>query len=105
MADMPSVHLANGDNIAFIVGVTDGTANTALATLALNPFGVTGVLCIAVGEGVYVEDAGSARPLQSGVTATTIDIRSSATASAYIVMVIHLGGSKSRTVDHSAVTT
>jgi hypothetical protein len=105
MADHSSLHLANADNIAVIMGVTDGTADTALSTLALNPFKTTNVLCIPIGEGCYIEDDGSVRPRQSSTTATGIDVRSSATAKAYIVLVIHLGGGKAMTVDHSGTTT
>jgi hypothetical protein len=100
-----SFELANGQNIAVIYGVTDGSVDTALATLPPNPFPHTRVMVIPVGEGVYVENTTTNGPLFSGITTTTIDVRSSAAAKAFKVIVIALGAGTSLTRDHSAVTT
>ena len=106
---MLQMQLANSENIAVIVGVTDGdAANTALSTLAPNPhLGNRNVVVLVEGEGCYVEDDGTDRPRQSGVSAdgTTIDIRSSVTSAAFVAIVIALGPGDAHTVDHSAVTT
>ena len=105
---MLQAQLARSENIAFIMGVTDGSANTALATLCPNPhLGNRNVLVEVQGEGCYVEDDGTDRPRQSGVSAdgTTIDIRSSVTSAAFIAKVTALGPGNAHIVDHSAVTT
>lgn len=92
-------------NAEFVVGVTDDTANTALATLPPNPIKHEKCLAIAIGEGCYVEDAGTAKPFQTGVTATTVDVRSSATSARFILIVIDLSAFDFMEYDHSAVTT
>jgi hypothetical protein len=106
---MLQLHLARSENIAIIVGVTDsGGANLALGTLAPNPhLGNRNVVVLVEGEGCYVEDDGTDRPRQSGVSSdgTTIDIRSSVTSAAFVALVIALGPGEAHTVDHSAVTT
>ena len=100
------LQLANSENIAIAHGVTDGTANTALATLCPNPFlGNPNVMCIPVGEGVYIEDDGSVAPRISGVLGASIDVRSTLTGKYFVIIVIALGPGHAQTVDHSAVTT
>ena len=95
----------SGRNIAWVVGVTDDSANTALSTTPTNPFGHSRCVALAFGEGVYVEDDGSSRPWQSGVTADNIDVRASGTSAAFICLVIQCGGGESDTRDHSDTTT
>jgi len=98
--------VAGNLHLAVVVGVTDDSADTALATLAANPFGHDRVIPICVqGEGVYIEDAGSSRPLLSGIAATTIDVRSSVTSAAFFVVLADVSGRDLFEVDHSAVTT
>lgn len=92
-------------NVAVVHGVTDGSANTALATLPPNPWGNTQVFVMAFGEGVYVEDDGSLAPRQSGVLANTIDIRSSVVSAYFVAVVLQLTSGEGLVRDHSAVTT
>lgn len=99
------LQLARSENIAVVVGVTDGSANTNLSTKPPNPFGHVQVLAIPMGEGVYVEDDGSVRPRQSGVEATTIDVRSSTTSAAFVCLCVALGPGEALTRDHSGTTT
>ena len=94
-------------NWDIVVGVTtDGTANNALATLPPHKLGTDQCFALAFGEGVYVEDDGTRRPYQSGVTATTVDVRSSAAAksAAFIVILLPVTCELFH-YDHSAVTT
>ena len=99
------LQLANSENIAIVHGVTDGSADTSLSTPPANPFGHTEVMCIPIGEGVYIEDDGSKAPLISGVTASTIDIKSTLTSKYYVIIVINLGPGHCHTIDHSGTTT
>ena len=92
-------------NIAMVHGVTDGTADTALATLPPNPFNDARVFAIALGEGVYVEDTNSNKPEQLGVLKATIDIRSSAQSKSFKCIVIRLTSGEGNVRDHSAITT
>jgi hypothetical protein len=103
---MLQMQVANSENIRFIRGVTDGTADTALATLCPNPFlNNPNVFVEIFGEGVYVEDDGSDTAKQSGITATTIDVRSTLTSKRFVGKVTALGPGGGHLVDHSAVTT
>jgi hypothetical protein len=71
---------------AWISGVTHSTADTVKATLIKNPIGHEKVAVVCInGEGVYVEDDGSGRPYISGITATGIDVRSTAISKAYVI--------------------
>lgn len=94
-----------GDNHAVVHGVTDGSADTALATLPPNPWNDPQVGCIPVGEGVYIEDDGTVAPRQSGVIKATIDVRSTLTSKFYVVHVFKLGSGEGLVRDHSSVTT
>lgn len=94
-----------GDNHAIVHGVTDGTADTALATLPPNPWNDSQIGCIPVGEGVYIEDDGSVAPRQSGVIQATIDVRSTLTGKFFIVHCFKLGMGEGNVRDHSAITT
>ena len=91
-------------NIAMVHGVTDDSANTALATLPPNPFQDLRVFAIPLGEGVYVEDSNSDKPEQSGVLAATIDIRSSNASASFKCIVIRLTSGEGLVRDHSDVT-
>jgi len=92
-------------NIAIVHGVTDGSTDTALATLPPNPFGHTEVLAVALGEGVYVEDTDADDPHQTGVVAATIDIRSTVASANFVCVCIQLTSGEGDVRDHSAVTT
>jgi len=92
-------------NVAMVHGVTDDSADTALATLPPNPWGHTQIYAMTEGEGVYVEDTNSDEPRQSGVVAATIDIRSSVTSAPFKCLVIQLSSGEGFVRDHSAVTT
>lgn len=96
-----------GDNIAVVHGVTDGTGDTALATLPPNPWNNTQVFAMAFGGagGVYVVDDGSVAPRQSGVVAATIDIRSTEASEFFVCIVLQLGAGEGLVRDHSAITT
>ena len=92
-------------NIAMVHGVTDGSADTALATLPPNPWNDSRVFAMVFGEGVYVEDTQSGQPEQSGVLAASIDIRSSATSAPFKCLVIKLTSGEGHVRDHSAIIT
>lgn len=92
-------------NTAIVVGVTDDVADTDLATLPSNPFKHDRCLAFAFGEGVYVEDDGTSRPRQSGVSATGIDVRSSSASKAFICLVVDISSIDLLETDHSATTT
>ena len=92
-------------NVAVVHGVTDGTGDTALDTLPPNPWGHTQVFALVTGDRTYVVDDGSVAPRQSGITATTIDIRSSATSKFFICLVVQLTSGEGLVRDHSAITT
>ena len=92
-------------NIALVHGVTDGSTDTALATLPPNPFGHTKVFAMVFGEGCYVEDTNSDKPEQSGVAASTIDIRSTVASKSFKCLVVQLTSGEGLVRDHSAVTT
>ena len=87
-----------------VVGVTDDSANTALSTLPPHKLGTEKAIALAFGEGVYVEDDGSKRPFQLGVTVNTVDVRSSAASAAFVCFVIPVDHELFET-DHSSVTT
>ena len=93
------------DNLGIVHGVSDGTADTALATLPPNPHNDAQVACIIQGEGMYIEDDGSVAPRQSGVLKATIDIRSTLTGKYFVCWVFKLGSGEGLVRDHSAVTT
>lgn len=71
-------------------GSTSSSADTALATLPVNPHKRADVYCIPIsGAGVYIEDDGLSATNVSGITATTIDVRSTnASAEPFKVAVI-----------------
>ena len=94
-----------GDNLAIVHGVTDDSANTALSTLPPNPCEDQQVFALAVGEGVYVEDAGTAAPRQSGVVAATIDVRSTVASAYFVCLAFKLASGEGHVRDHSSVTT
>lgn len=92
-------------NIAVVHGVTDDSANEALATKPPNPWQDANCFALAVGEGVYVEDDGSVAPKQSGVAAATIDVRSTVVSAYFVCLVIKLTSGEGLVRDHSATTT
>ena len=77
--------------IALIYGTTNSSADTAMTTKPENPFGHGQCVAVTGGEGVYIEDDGSRTPFQSGVTASTIDVRSSGTSTPFVVLLLELG--------------
>lgn len=93
---------------AVLMGVTDPSVDTALATLCPNPFGHSRVLPLLLsGEGVYIEDDGTVRPGLSGIVDATVDVRSSVASAAFVVILVdlqHRWGALFPT-DHSATTT
>jgi len=92
-------------NVAVVHGVTDDTANTALATLPPNPWDDKQVIAFAVGEGVYVEDDGSVAPHQLGVLKATIDVRATVVSAYFVCIVIKLTSGEGLVRDHSGTTT
>jgi hypothetical protein len=94
-----------GDNVAVVHGVTDGSADTALATLPPNPWSDTQVFPMVFGEGCYVEDDGTVAPRVLGALKNTIDIRSTLTSKFFVCLVIRLGAGEGLVRDHSAITT
>ena len=93
-------------NIALVHGVTDGTPGNTLADgKPPNPFNNAQVFAMAFGEGVYVEDTQSNKPEQSGVTAATIDVRSSAVSAPFKCLVVQTTSGEGLVRDHSGITT
>ena len=92
-------------NVALVHGVTDGSADTALATLPPNPFNNAKVFAMVFGEGCYVEDSNSDKPEQSGVIAATIDVRSTLTSKSFKCLVVQVTSGVGLVRDHSAITT
>jgi hypothetical protein len=89
---------------AWIAGNVDASADTAKATLPVNPLGHERVIPVVVnGEGVYVENDGSTQPLLSGITATTIDVRGSVASKDYVIGLMDISGIELQaTLDNAA---
>ena len=94
-----------GDNIAIVHGVTDDSADTGLSTLPPNPWESTEVRALAFGEGVYGEDTDADDPHQTGVTASTIDVRSTIASKNFVCVCVKLGSCEGLVLDHSGTTT
>lgn len=86
-------------------GVTDGSVDTALATLPPNPHNSTRVTVLVNGKGCYVYSSVTTAARPDGITRTTIDIRSTAASQPFHAYVFPNGPSNIRTRDHSSVTT
>jgi hypothetical protein len=72
-------------------GTTNATANTALTTKHPNPYKSTGIYCIVLaGRGVHIPhdpSSPSTAERASGISATEIDVQSTATSQDYLIAV------------------
>ena len=72
-----------------ITGTTNSTADTTMATKPTNPYSRADCYAVVLsGAGVYIEDSGASTTNVSGITATSIDIRSTNVDEPFKVMVI-----------------
>ena len=72
-----------------IITGTTGAANAAMGTKPTNPYSRADCYAVVLsGAGVYIEDSGTSTTNVSGITATSIDIRSTNVDEPFKVMVI-----------------
>ena len=80
------------EDSVFIYGTTHASVETQ--SLIKNPLRRSDVwVRVHGGKGIYIEDDGSKPGLVSGITRTTIDVRSVATAEPYLIELIVKNGS------------